>query len=246
MFDDPIESDHSTAFEPVAFFHRFGAQKVFYKGKAPKQKETAEEKAFADVSRKRWEHYKNTYRPLENKFIDSVDEQNSEGSFQFARGNAASSTRAAFETTREGQRDNLQKSGVNPNSGKYKTEVAGLADAEARSSADTQGRAQTSQQDDYIRGVQNVQAIGRGQATNAQAGMGNMAGIAQREAASDARNEFNDRAARNSAVGSVVGTGAVLANQGLSDARLKNGTFGSRKEDYTGADFQNWVDKQRA
>jgi hypothetical protein len=181
--------------------------RLFYKGDAPSAKETKEEQALAEVAQKKWQYYQDNYRPLEDEYMKQVDNLDSEGAYDFAGGTAASATTAAFAGARENMAEDMRSAGVNPNSGKYKSGMAGLADAEAMSSADGKSRALTSQQDEYVTGVSNVSAIGRGQSTSAQAGLSDLAQSANTKAASDAGNAWNNKAATTSAAGGLFGAG---------------------------------------
>lgn len=187
---------------------KLNGHRVFYKGDAPSVKETKEEQALAEVAQKKWQYYQDNYKPLEAEYMQQVDNLDSGGAYDFASGTASSATTAAFTGARDRMAQDLQSAGVNPNSGKYKFGLAGLADAEASSSADSKARALTSQQDEYVTGLSNVSAMGRGQATNAQAGLSDLAQSANTKAASDAGNAWNGKAATINAAGSLFGAGA--------------------------------------
>lgn len=182
--------------------------RLFYKGGSASVKETKEEQALADVAAKKWQYYQETYRPLEDAYMAQVGELNSQGSYDFAGGTAASATTAAFDGARQNMAEAMQQQGVNPNSGKYKSGMSGLSDAEAMSSADNKSRALTSQQDEYVTGISNISAIGRGQSTTAQAGLSDLAQAANQKAASDAGNAWNSKAATTNAVGGLFGAAA--------------------------------------
>lgn len=187
---------------------KLGRINLFCKGDAPSVKETKEEQALAEVAQKKWQYYQDNYRPLEDEYMSQVDNLDSEGAYDFASGTAASAATAAFDGARKNMASDLQGAGINPNSGKYKSGMAGLADAEAMSSADNKSRAMTSQQDEYVTGLSNVSAIGRGQSTNAQAGLSDLAQSANAKAANDAGNAWNNKAATIGAAGSLFGAGA--------------------------------------
>lgn len=203
---DPFEE--LPRFLPCPLFEKFGVQRVFYKGDAPSVKETKEEQALAEIAEAKWGYYQDNYRPIENEYMDRVDAMDSEGSYDFVKGAAGSATSAAFEKPKSQMAEQYQQAGINPNSGKYKSAMSGLSDAQGASAADSMSRAQTDQQNQFVQGLSNISAMGRGQATTAQNGMTEAAGLSSSKAASDAKDAWNNTAARNSAVGTVFGAGA--------------------------------------
>lgn len=228
IFGDPLED--LPRFVPCQLFDKLGAQKVFYGGGGGGGvKETKEEQALAEVADQKWKYYQDNYKPIENEYMKRVDEIDSEGAYGFVKGAAGSSTAAAFETPKQQMAQQLQESGVNPNSGKYKSSMSGLSDAQGSSAADLMSRAQIDQQDQYIQGVSNVSAMGRGQATAAQAGLSDVAGTAASQARSDATNAWNERAALRSSVGAVAGAaahGAINRSTPITEPNRPDSTRG--------------------
>ncbi len=193
-------------FEPLP--KRLNGHRLAYKGKAEHVKETKEEVAQADVAGKKWRHYKAVYAPLEEEYMKKVGEQDTDDAYAGVRGAAGSATTAAFDKTKQQVMGGLRTAGINPNSGKFSAALADVGEAQSLSSADTQGKAQTDQQSDYITGLNNIVAIGLGKSTEAQQGFSNMAQNSQNKAISDAHNAFNDNAAKTSTLGSLAGAGA--------------------------------------
>lgn len=217
-------------FSEVDVFSPIRAAGIFYGGgKGGGVKETKEELALAEVAEQKWKYYQDNYKPIENEYMNRVDQMDSDGSYGFVKGAAGSSTAAAFENPKQQVAQQLQTSGVNPNSGKYKTTMSGLADAQGASAADSMSRAQIDQQDQFIQGVSNVSAMGRGQATTAQAGLSDVASTAAGKAQSDATNAWNNRAALNSSLGTVAGAaahGAIKSNSPTLDPIRPDSTRG--------------------
>ncbi|EEQ12738.1 Uncharacterised protein [Yersinia frederiksenii] len=93
---------------------------------------------------------------------------------------------------------------------------------------DTTNRAQTSQQDKYVAGLQDVVAMGAGQKADALSGYSNIASQSLNKATSDAQRSLSDR----QAVGQLVGAAGGLAarSYGLKDATASGsrstGVFG--------------------
>ncbi len=201
--DDEFIPSH---FEPLP--KRLNGHRLCYIGKPPKVKETKEQTALTDVAVGKWKRYKEVYAPLQDEYIKQVGAQNTAGAYSAARGAAGSATSAAFEEPRRQMEAALESRGVNPNSGRFSASTSRLADARAKSSADTQGKAQTDQQSDHIMGLSNVVAIGQGKSAEAQQGFSSLAKNAQNKAMNDATNSFNNKAEMTSTLGSLAGAGA--------------------------------------
>ncbi len=204
-------------FEPVPLFERFGMQRVFYKGDAPKQEETAEEKALAQVASEKWARYQSVGVPAQDKYIQRVNDMRTDGANQVARGHAASATMAEF--TQPTLRT-ITQPGVNP--GRMKAGLFDMAVERAKAVGDNAVGASLSQEDAAIGGLQSVVEMGQGQSSTAQAGMSDLASAASAKASDDAVNKFNDRAARLAAVGTLAGA----AGQGyMNNAQAKKAWF---------------------
>ena len=200
--------DEPNRFKPVALFQKCGVHKVFYKGDAPKAKETEHEKALAQIASQKWDYYQKHYRPIEDAYMKEVDSMDSEGAQSFIQGAAAGATKTAFSEADDQLDAQLEATGANPNSGRYKSKNAGLRDAEGTALTKNITKAGIEQQDQHITGIRNVAMIGRGEATNAQAGLSDLASLSHREAVGDARNALAAEQSRNYAAGAVLGAGA--------------------------------------
>lgn len=200
MIDDFDSGFVPARFEPVPLFDRFGVQRVYYKGKAPKQEETAEEKALADVAGEKWARYQSVGVPAQDKYIQRVNDMRTDGANQVARGHAASATMAEF--TQPTLRS-ITQPGVNP--GRMKAGLFDMAVERAKAVGDNTVGASLSQEDSAVGGLQSIVQMGQGQSSTAQAGMSDLASAASSKARDDAMTKFNDRAARNAALGTLAG-----------------------------------------
>lgn len=185
-------------FQPMARFHKFGAQRVFYKGSAPQQKETEQERALAEVASEQWARYKEVGIPAREEFFKRVNDSGTEPANTFARGAAASATSAKYgelglKTRPAGQ--------------------FGLAMARARDAETNTMGASLSQEDMHVGGLQDVVSMGQGEATQARAGLSDLAVQASQKATMDATNQYNHRAGNMAAAGTLIGAG-VQANMG--------------------------------
>lgn len=191
-------------FQPMARFHKFGCQRVFYKGDAPQQKETEQERALAEVASEQWARYKEVGIPAREEFFKRVNDSGTEPANTFARGAAASATSAKYgelglKTRPAGQ--------------------FGLAMARARDAETNTMGASLSQEDMHVGGLQDVVSMGQGEATQARAGLSDLAQQASQKATMDATNQYNHRAGNMAAAGTLIGAG-VQANMGSKRSGL--------------------------
>jgi hypothetical protein len=182
-------------FQPMARFHKFGAQRVFYKGSAPQQKETEQEKALAQVASEQWARYKEVGIPARDAFFKRVEESGTEPANSFARGTAASATTANYGTLGTSA---PAKSGFT------------LAMARAKDGAENTQGASLSQEDMHVGGLQDIVSMGQGDPTQARAGLSDLAQRAASKAGNDAAIQYNDRAAKAAAAGTLTGAAGQL------------------------------------
>lgn len=187
---------------------KLGRINLFCKGDAPSVKETKEEQAFADIAGKKWQYYQDNFKPLEQAYMDDVESLNTDEARDFASGVAGSSTAVAFDDAQKQAAKELTSGGINPSSGKYQTTMSGLSDYQGASATENKTMAENTVDDQYIGGLQNISAIGRGQSTTAQSGFGDLANSAASKATDDAVNSFNKRAGTINAIGSAGGLAA--------------------------------------
>jgi hypothetical protein len=195
-------------FKPLKLFERFGMQRVFYKGKAPKQKETEQERALAEVAAQKWARYKDVGVKAENAYMGKVNEMGAEASNQFARGIASSASAAKSNNISPLARI---APATGANSGAAKASQFDNAMAGALSGADNTMGAALSREDQHAGGIQSVVAMGQGQSAEAQSGLTDLAISANRKASQDSIERFNNHAANMNAAGTLVGGGLQAA-----------------------------------
>lgn len=169
--------------------------------------ETEAEKAQAQVAMKRWEYYQNNLKGYEDKFMGEVDNLNSSANIDRAENLAMSPIAKQFAQEGMQIRKQSQSSGVNPNSGKAMSMNSALSGAQASAEVDARSRGVASQQANYVTGLQNIVAMGNGQAGQAMQGMTDIAQSAQQNAYTKAQSALSDRNNIRSGVGAAVGTG---------------------------------------
>lgn len=193
--------DETNRFKPLARF-KWG---VYYKGSAPKVYETPEEQALAEVAARKWNHYQENYVPLENYFMAQTEKENAPGAYKMASGAAASAGANEFSRASQQASQSLASRGINPNSGAFGISQGSISASQGASTGTNMARAQTAQQTRYVGGLSNIAAMGRGNATEAQQGMTDIAANAQRDAINAAESSWNSTAARRGALGTVAG-----------------------------------------
>ncbi|AJJ53503.1 hypothetical protein BZ17_655 [Yersinia pseudotuberculosis IP 32953] len=188
-------------------------------------KETSQEIAAAEIAGKQWQLYQNELKPMENLFISKVDAMNNESNYDDAAGTVNLGYQQEFGKARQQTATGLAASGVDPSSGKFQSALGDIQSDQVAGQIDTTNRAQTSQQDKYVAGLQDVVAMGAGQKADALSGYSNIANQSLSKATSDAQNSLSDRQAVGQLVGAVGGVAA--RSYGLKDASSKStGIFG--------------------
>ncbi|BFI54100.1 hypothetical protein [Yersinia pseudotuberculosis] len=188
-------------------------------------KETSQEIAAAEIAGKQWQLYQNELKPMENLFISKVDAMNNESNYDDAAGTVNLGYQQEFGKARQQTATGLAASGVDPSSGKFQSALGDIQSDQVAGQIDTTNRAQTSQQDKYVAGLQDVVAMGAGQKADALSGYSNIANQSLSKATSDAQNSLSDRQAVGQLVGAVGGVSA--RSYGLKDASSKStGIFG--------------------
>jgi hypothetical protein len=170
--------------------------------------ETEAEKAQAEVALQRWGDYQDIFKPFENQYMQEVDQMNSAATMDRASNLALNPIAKTFAQEGANIQRGMNASGVNPNSGKAMTSKDMVADAQASAEVDATSRTTSTQQDNYVGGLQNISAMGQGQATNAIMGMGDVASRSQSYAVDSARDAMADQNNLRSGIGAIVGAGA--------------------------------------
>lgn len=207
------------------------------KGGSNKVKDTPEQKALAQVAAEKWNFAQEHLAPLEDEYMAHVEQMDSDSNMAYIRGRTLQAQTQGLAAANDQLESGLNKAGINPNSGRAKSEAHGLSLDVAEAGGETLGRAQFEQDSQKIRGMQNVIGIGQGQAGQAQAGLSRVAQESSNEAVSNATNAFNRRSANLQLVGGVAGAGARygmengmfstggLNLQGQDDALTDNAAF---------------------
>ncbi|HIF9430183.1 TPA: hypothetical protein ACX6R9_002119 [Photobacterium damselae] len=175
--------------------------------KSQEVQETTAQKMQAEVANKQWALYQNELKKFEDNFIQRVDNFNSSRNMEKAKQTAGLSYASSFNQARKQLDQSMAANGVDPSSQKFQNAQANLSDDQRLELSDTVNRAQSSEQDKYLAGLQGVTAMGMGQKSEALTSMGDVANASLRKATSDAYDSFNRRAANNQLIGTATGVG---------------------------------------
>ena len=176
-------------------------------------KDTPEQKYLAKVAAEKWNFAQENLAPLEDEYMASVDQMDSESNMSYIRGRTMQAQTQAQGEVQGQLEDGLGKAGVNPNSGRFQGDVSSLGLDLAESGGENLGRAQFEQDNQEVMGMQNITAIGQGQAGQAQAGLSRLAQESSNETIGKAQNAFNRRSANLQLLGTVAGAGTRYGMQ---------------------------------
>lgn len=195
-------------------------------------KETQQEKAAADVALKQWNLYQNELKPFENMFMEDVESLNDQSKYDNLAGSTNLQYQQQFGQARQQAAQQLTSAGVDPSSGKFAGALDNLTQNQVAGQIDTNNRAQTSQQDKYVAGLQDVTALGAGQKAEALSGFQSIANASGQRARQDAQTALSNQQAMQGLVGAGLGAAASYGANSLGSAATKTptsstGVFGS-------------------
>lgn len=213
--------------------------------------ETQAERALAEVSANKWVDYQEKFVPLENQYMQSVEDLNSDATKQRVRSNAASKVYGQAS----GQNFGLSKStfgaGLDPTSGRFKTKSNALQRAIQKTADNAANNSEFAAENSYIQGMGNIVAMGNNQETAAMNSMSHIANTASGEAINDARMDFQDYQSDQKVGATVFGAGAAYGlnggfddmnkslNQSAVRSGLKYGTISDSQQSGSLADQEN-------
>ncbi|MFJ5346701.1 hypothetical protein ACS91J_13190 [Pectobacterium carotovorum] len=216
-------------------------------GGSTEVKETSQQAAAADVARQQWDLYQNELKPYENIFMDKVEGLNDQQKYDGIAGDVNLGYQQQFSQVRRQAADGLASAGVDPSSGKFQGGLKDIATDQVTGTIDATNRSQTDQQNKYVAGLQDVQAMGAGQKAEAMQGYQGIAAASQQKAISDAQSTLSKQQASKGLVGTI---GGALVSQGLSSLSTSsvsaspsssNGVFGANSGTSAGVGLStNW------
>ena len=199
-------------------------------GGGDKPKQTAEEKELGRIAVERWNDYQVRFKPIEDQYINDV--QMTDSDFNQVRGSTATSVQQAFSGAETDLTNNLFASGVDPSSGAFIDALDGVSQDRGLSLGTGINEAENAVDNAHVQGLQNVVAMGQGQATQAIDGMGQMAGNATNEAINRSNNSFQERSAGLQLAGTVAGAGTAMYMNSPSSATPDSSSQFYREPNY--------------
>jgi hypothetical protein len=180
-------------------------------GGASTPDDTEDAKAIAKIAAERWQQYQNTYVPAENKYIDEMRNYDNPDRMAQVTQSAQAGTRNAFSEAISADIGNMTSAGINPQSGTFKAAISDGTTRMAEAETSNTSKTQQAIQDQKVKGLQNVVAIGMGKSGEALAGLNTTAAMSTQDAQQQAIRDYNDSAANKQAIGTVVGAGTRTA-----------------------------------
>lgn len=172
-----------------------------------KVKDTPEQRHLAEVAAEKWNFAQQELAPLENAYMESVGKMTDPGRTSFLRGRTMQSVGRVQPEMMGLASDQMTQAGIDPSSGRYQDELGEITNDVGSGGGETLGRAQFEQQNEQVKGLQNIVAMGQGKSTQSQQGISGLAQQASQDAIGDATNRFNRRSANLQLLGTVAGAG---------------------------------------
>lgn len=172
-----------------------------------KVKETPEERELAKIAGEKWGIWEEKVKPVQNWYMEEVRVTPDE--YERA-GRETSSSFAAQEGQAYGLATDAMP--VGRFGGGLDASLTDIAVGGAEATAGGQVRTGNDMQSLHYQGLENIIAMGEGQAIDAQHGLSDVAGLRASEAVSDARIGQSNRFANQGLVGAGIGAGLAVYN----------------------------------
>lgn len=169
-------------------------------------KDTPAQKSLAKIAAQRFNLYQQYFVPLENQFISDVFAMKDPSAYESVEGFVNAIQQPEFQKARGQLEQQAFQQGIDPTSGQFRGTSQQFAQTQARGMGLGTAEALSGQTDRYYQGLQNIIALGEGQAGKTMSGLADVADIARQRSTAEAKTEF----ARSSMLGEVAGTGLGL------------------------------------
>ena len=170
-------------------------------------KDTPAQKSLARIAAQRFNLYQQYFVPLENQFIADVQSLKDPSNFENVASFVNTIQQPEFQEQRRQLAQQAFQQGVDPTSGQYRGRTQQLSQAQARGLGIGTAEGMSGQVDRYYQGLQNIIALGEGQAGQAMSGLGDVGKIAQQRAQAEAKTSFAKAQTVPAAIGTGVGLG---------------------------------------
>ena len=187
-------------------------------GGSTKIKDTKSQKALASIAAQRFNLYQQYYRPLENEFMAQVASMKDPSAFESVEGYVSALQQPEFQAARANMQRQAFAQGADPTSGQYQAAASQMQQAQARGMGLGTTEALSGQVDRYYQGMQNIIAMGQGQAGQAISGLSDVGQLAQKRGIAEAKQAFQKAQAGQAVIGQGIGfgTGLIVSGGGNS------------------------------
>lgn len=176
-------------------------------GGSTKIEDTASQKALASIAAQRFNLYQQYYVPLENQYMSDVFAMKDPSSFENIEGFVTAIQQPEFQNARAQMQQRAFSMGADPTSGQYQAAASEMQQAQAQGMGRGTAEALSGQVDRYYQGMQNIIAMGQGQAGQAMAGLGDVGQLAQERGRAIAQESLGDYTSALGAAGTAAGLG---------------------------------------
>ena len=202
--------------------------------------ETPEERELATIATEEYARFEKVFKPLEDYLITELTGENQQRQFrEEALGITAADTNAAFDQVQDQAEAGFAARGARPGSGAFAGGEGDVALARGEALGTGLARTNTRVHDREAASLTSLIGLGRGQASNAQLGLGRIAALANRDAILDAEAAARAREGYAGAIG--AGAGLVVGGLTPNKTAAAPSSGGSGMEGVTptfGADEQ--------
>ena len=193
-------------------------------GGSTKIKDSASQKALASIAAQRFNLYQQYYVPLENQYMSDVFAMKSPSAFKDVEGFVSAVQQPEFQAGRRQMQQRAFAMGADPTSGQYQAAASAMNQAQAAGMGRGTAEALSGQVDRYYQGMQNIVAMGQGQAGGAMAGLGDVAALAQQRSRSIAQQNLGRYTSGLGALGTAAGLGYGYYTQNQNNQGGGNNT----------------------
>lgn len=181
-------------------------------GGSGKMEETAEQRELSRIAAEQYQYFERELMPVRAEYISEMRAGNDSEKYQQLTGAVTTDATVMLDREQDGGVKQLAAANIDPSSGKFQATVGNMAKEAASITGDTVNRSQVAQQDAYLSGLSNVIAMGEKKATQATAGLTDVAAMSYDHAKQRTQNSLASRDNIKTGLGMVAGVGADMAS----------------------------------
>ncbi|WP_339140502.1 hypothetical protein [Pseudoalteromonas galatheae] len=159
-------------------------------GGDPTVEDTPERKALAQISYDKYQYFQNDFMPVRDMWIDEMLDGNNEKQFTSLNNQVSAGNASVFGAQQKEITKGMNGAGLNPNSGAYQGSLADLARTQGEIGSDVLNRAASVKQDNFVKGLGSVVALGEKKSAQAIDGQNTIANMAMDAAHSEAQDKM--------------------------------------------------------